>query len=316
VSLRIGTIRSGLTESIHEVSVVVADATGKVIDSDADPDLTFFYRSVIKPFQATVSQELGADLGPEQLAIASASHGGHPIHLAFVTAALAEVGLGPTALRCPPAWPSAAVARDLLVAGGQRGPRPLYHNCSGKHTGFIRACRAQEWPTADYLNPANPIQRRVRELMHEVTGTDPEPDGVDGCGAPTFRGRLPGLATAFGRLSIESRFTEARTAVHRYPALVADNTREDGRFAAWWSGPVKAGAEGLVAAGRHGVGIAAKSHDGSLRAAVMGIIEVSRRLGLLPDVALEALTDVSTPPVLGGGVPVGAMEPIANGGPA
>jgi len=313
VSLRIGTIRSGLIESTHEVSVVVADAAGTRIETLGDPDLTFFYRSVVKPFQATVSQELGADLVPEQLAIASASHGGYPIHLAMVTAALDEIGLDPTALRCPEAWPSSVAARDLLVAAGERRPRPLFHNCSGKHTGFIRACRAQNWPVADYLNPDNPVHRRVRDLLYEVTGTDPDHAGIDGCGAPTFRGRLPGLATAFARLSIEPRFAAARTASHRYPALVADNIRPDGRFAAWWSGPVKAGAQGLVAAGRHGIGIAAKSHEGSLEAAVVGIIEVSRRLGLLPDVALGALDDVARPRVLGGGRPVGAIEPMAAG---
>lgn len=313
MSLRIGTIRSGLVESTHRVSVVVADATGKQIETVGDPELAFFYRSVVKPFQATVSQELGAELGPEQLAIASASHGGYPIHIALVTAALAEIGLDPTALRCPPSWPSSPAARDLLVAGGELKPRPLYHNCSGKHTGFIRACRAQGWPLADYLNPVNPVHRGVHDLLYEVTGTNPDPAGIDGCGAPTFRGRLSGLATAFARLSIEPRFAAARTASHRYPALVADNVREDGRFAAWWSGPVKAGAQGLVAAGRHGIGIAAKSHEGSLDIAVVGIIEVSRRLGLLPDVALDALDDVARPRVLGGGQPVGTTEPILAG---
>jgi L-asparaginase II len=137
-----------------------------------------------------------------------------------------------------------------------------------------------------------------------------EPMGIDGCGAPTLRGELTGLARAFGRLTIEPRFAAAATAMKRFPALLSSNTLNEGKFAAWWGGPVKGGAQGLIAAGRHGIGIAAKSHEGNVEIAIAGMLEAIDRVGLLAQVAAEALVDVAQIPVLGGGRQVGTIEPI------
>jgi L-asparaginase II len=147
-------------------------------------------------------------------------------------------------------------------------------------------------------------------LVEEVTGVAAEPHGVDGCGAPTPRGRLTGLARAFALLSSEPRFSRAATAMQRFPALLSSNNLNEGRFAAWWGGPVKGGAEGLIAAGRNGIGIAAKSHEGDVDIAIAAMLESIDRVGLLSDVARNELADVARPPVLGGGRQVGAIEPI------
>ena len=93
----------------------------------------------------------------------------------------------------------------------------------------------------------------------------------------------------------------------RYPALVAGNDRSDGRLGMWWGGPAKVGAEGLMAAGRNGIGLAVKSAEGSARIAVIGLVEVARRLGLISPGALAALAPEHTPVVLGAGRPVGSV---------
>ncbi len=90
---------------------------------------------------------------------------------------------------------------------------------------------------------------------------------------------------------------------------MASNDRADGKLAAWWDGPVKAGAQGLIGAGRHGIGIAVRSEAGSGDIAVIGLIAVMRHLELLSPVAIDALAEQATPPVLGGGGPVGVIEP-------
>ncbi len=310
--MQLGTIRSGEIESTHEVSVVVTDSADQVVAAWGDPNTEFFYRSAIKPFQATVSLEAGAQLTPEQLGVVCASHGGFPIHLDLTKSILWDAGLDAGALQCPEAWPRDPAAKDLLVAAGHRTERRLYHNCSGKHSGFLAACVARGWPTESYLDVDHPLQERVLRVIGDVTGVDPHPIGVDGCGAPTPRGRLIGLARAFGSLSIDPRFAAARLAVHRFPALVASNLLPDGQFAAWWGGPVKVGAQGLIAAGRNGIGMAAKSHEGSMPIAAAALVEAARALGLLSEVALEALKDVRHIPVLGGGRQVGIIRPLAT----
>ncbi len=310
--MRFATIRSAEIESIHDVSVVLVDGEGRIVMSSGDPEFPFFYRSAIKPFQATISLEAGADLSQEQIAIACSSHGGFPLHQSLVTANLDSAGLTAEALQCPPAWPRDQLAKELMLAAGHRRPNRVFNNCSGKHSAWLAAAAAAGLPTDTYVDRHHPLQQRVLALIKEVTAVDPHPIGVDGCGAPTPRGNLVGLARAFSRLSVEARFERATTAMKRFPAIVSSNTLNEGRFAAWWGGPVKGGAQGLIAAARHGIGIAAKSHEGNVDIAIAAMMEAIRSVGLLSQAATDDLVDVARIPVLGGGRQVGTIEPLPN----
>jgi L-asparaginase II len=305
--VRFSTIRNGLTESFHDVAAVAVDSEGRELFRSGDPDREVFYRSAVKPFQATAALEAGLDLPPEHLAVACSSHGGWPIHVAIVRAILAGAGLDESALQTPAVWPLSQGARDLQMRRGVAAPRPVFHNCSGKHAGMLGACVAQGWPIDTYLDPSHPLQRRIFDVVAAATGIRPEPVGIDGCGAPTLRGSARGLARAFASLSSTDRCARATEAISRFPALVADNSRPDGKLARWWGGPVKVGAEGQIGLGRHGIGIAAKADDGGSNVAVAAAIAVADHLGLVSDVMRDALAGEAAPPVLGAGRPVGAV---------
>jgi L-asparaginase II len=294
-------VRTGVTEAVHQIDAVVVDATGHRLAVWGDPDHVLYYRSAIKPVQAAVSQENGAGLCPEHLAVACASHGGFPVHLATVRVMLDEVGLSETDLGTTPGWPSEAAARDLQVRNGHRSPRRVFHNCSGKHAGFLRACVASGWPIDSYRSPDHPLQRRIEERVRELTGVEPAPAAIDGCGAPAFRGTLAGLALGFARLSSDPAYRAVASAMHRFPGLVAGARRPDARMSRWWHGPLKAGAEGIMAAGARGIGYAVKSRSGSGQIAAVGMLEVMGHLGALSPAAMHALGEVARPPVLGGG---------------
>ncbi|VAW07704.1 Hypothetical protein of L-Asparaginase type 2-like superfamily [hydrothermal vent metagenome] len=306
-------VRNGVVETVYDGGVVATRSDGSVIATWGTIEPIFYWRSAIKLIQATVSQEAGADLTPEQLAVACSSHSGWPTHLATIRKMLHDVGLSEAHLRCPPDWPLGPAARDLVVAAGHRNPRPLFHNCSGKHAAWLRACTAQGWPLGSYLSPDHPLQQRVVALTRDVSGVDPMPTGVDGCGAPVLRTTLTGAARTFAILSSDQRFLESATASHRYAALSSGSERPDAKVGAWWDGPLKVGAAGLIAAGRNGIGIAAKSWSGDKDIAVVLLIEGARRLGLLSAAALTALADVARPATLGGGTPQGAYEPTFDG---
>lgn len=302
-------MRADVAEAWHHGSAIAVDDAGTILAHWGESLLPIYYRSAIKPFQATASQQAGAGLVPEHLALACASHGGQPIHVSIVHSMLEDASLDESLLQCPADWPLSGSARDRLIAAGAKEPRPIFHNCSGKHAGFLRACVAAGWPLDSYLDRDHPLQRSVFDIVAAATGVDPQPLGVDGCGAPVLAGTIRGLATAFARLSRDPQYAEAATAVQRYPSLVADSSRPDGRLAAWWGGPLKVGAQGLVAASRAGVGIAVKSHGGSQTIAVMTLVEVMRLLGMLPEAARNALRDIAQPTVFGGGLRVGAIVP-------
>lgn len=305
--MRFLTVRTGLSESSHEASVFAVDANGVELYRSGDPDQPLFYRSAVKPIQATVALEAGLELPVEHIAVASASHGGWPIHIATVRLMLNNSGLDESALQCPPSWPLSLGARDLQVRRGVGSPKRIFHNCSGKHAAMLGACMIRGWPIETYLDPEHPLQRRIVELVSDATGVRPEPVGIDGCGAPTLRGSVRGLARAFANLSSSERCRPAVDAVSRFPSLVADNSRPDGKLARWWGGPVKVGAEGQIGIGRHGIGVAAKAASGESPVAVAAVIAVADELGLVSDVMREALEPEAAPPSLGGGKPVGAL---------
>lgn len=306
-------VRNGLIEAEHDGAVCAVGLDGRVVASAGDLDRPFFLRSAAKPFQATVSQESGANLSLQHMALACASHGGQAVHVAIVRAMLAEVGLDESALRCPPAWPFGAGAQDQLVAAGHREPRAVWHNCSGKHAAMLRACVATGWPIETYLDADHPLQQRIAVTMHDVLGANHGPVGVDGCGVPAFRGTVRSMANAFARLAGDSRFSFAWNAMHRQPALTSDQSQPAAQIATWVDAAAKHGAEACLGAAVRGrIGVAVKVWDGSPRAVGVGMIAVLDQLGLVSPAAREGLRGISHPPVLGGGKPQGAIEPVVR----
>jgi L-asparaginase II len=304
----VGVVRSGLVESRHPVAVAVADGAGKVVYSSGAVDHPFFLRSTAKPFQAAASQAAGAALVAEELAMASGSHAGQPIHVAMVRSMLRNAGLGEQYLACPPAWPSAEAASRRAAAAGVLVPQSVFHNCSGKHAGMLRACVAQGWDL-DYAPLSHPIQQRSMAAVAEATGERPDPTGVDGCGVPTFRGTVVGLARAYARLATSPGLSQISDAMSRFASLTSDGDSAETQLARWLPAAVKGGAQGaLGVASAGGLGIGAKSWSGDRAPALVAVMAVLDHLGLLSSHAREMLAPVSHPPVLGGARPVGHIE--------
>lgn len=302
-------LRSGVTESVHEGAIAVTDPNGTLIASYGDIDRKFFARSSIKPFQATVSQEAGADLPPEWLAVACASHVGTPIHVATVRAMLADAALTESDLATPADWPRGR-NRDRLVSVPGSVPRAVYHNCSGKHAAFLRAANASGWDLVTYLDPSHPLQTRVRDLLSEVSGSEEMKIGVDGCGAPTFTVSTASLAGAFSCLGNSERFGEVFQSMHRFPRLISGGGMTDAEIAVTVWGLAKRGAEGNFAMTMKGRGsVAVKVFDGSSRAIGPVVTSVLDQLGWLPPSMLETVRRVTRITMSGGGKVVGTVEP-------
>jgi L-asparaginase II len=308
----IGSIRSGLVESEHPVSVVAVDADGAVI-AELGADLTrdFFLRSAPKPLQAAVAQRYGADLNPEQLAVAASSHSAFPVHVAHVEQMLDEVGLDTSALLCPPSRPSSSEADRLWAAMGRGEPERVFHNCSGKHAGMLRACVAQGW-SLQYTDPQHPLHREIIAAVEEASRRTAEPVGVDGCGIPTLRSDVIGLARVFSVLVNDPRYTDVAVNSARLVALTADGTRPEAKLTRWVPSIAKGGAEGCIGLGmlEHGLAFAAKCWTGSLAPAVVGLVALMVEVGVIPEYQLDQLDSVARPHVFGGGRPVGSLQPL------
>lgn len=306
--------RNGLVESRHVGAAVVVSSTGDVVRALGDVDALVYPRSSLKPFQAITVLRSGVSLEGAQLVLASASHAGTAAHVGVVEAILERAGLTEDALQCPLDWPGDPMAAAVARTSGEKCRITM--NCSGKHASFLLACVENGWPTADYLDPAHPLQFRIRETIEEFTGEPVGHLGVDGCGAPLFAVTLRGLATAFSRLA------RGRNAAG--PDADAAQLVEAIRANAWAiEGPgrpntvvieelglvTKGGAEGVMAMGSSGgTAVALKSLDGSHRVTSLVALELLAQAGAVPRANADRVTALVTEKVLGGGVPVGAIR--------
>ena len=145
-------LRGALVESRHTGAVAVVDADGGRVLALGDVERPVYPRSAVKALQALPLVESGAadryGLGPEELALACASHSGEPGHVATATRMLALAGLDAGALEMrraladPPAVGAGAGARRRH---GGRDPQQLLGQARGVS---VRGLRHRRRPRA------------------------------------------------------------------------------------------------------------------------------------------------------------------------
>ena len=286
---------------MHFGAIAVVDSRGHPIASVGDTGTPVVLRSTAKPAQVLPLLDSGAAerfrLAEAEIAIMAGSHGGEPFHVAAVLSVLKKIGLHATALRCgahPPYHrPSAEALRRR-----RRKPGAVHNNCSRKHAGMLALAVHLGAPTATYLEPSHPVQRRIAARLEALAGLEARtlPTAVDGCSAPTFAMPLRNLALLYARLAAgvdgdgaadRSAHRVAR-AMRRHPRMVGGTDRLCTELMrAGRAGLIaKIGAEGMYGLaferGGAGVGVALKIADGEgQRARFSAALETLRQLGSL-----------------------------------
>jgi L-asparaginase II len=284
--------------------------------ADGDHGAQAFLRSAAKPLQALPAVDAGVlerlGLDDRHLALACASHGGSPEHIARVAEILAACGLGVGDLACGPVPP-----RDPAAAGALQGePRRIHHNCSGKHALGLALCVVQGWPIDGYLDAAHPLQRAMAASVAGALAVAAPAQAIDGCGMPTFHAPLAALASAFGQLAgggLGASGTRVAAAMRAHPALVAFPGAIDTELMAALPVVAKIGAEGVIAVGcEDGRGLAVKVADGALRALDPAAVWAVREVLDLP-IAGAALAALAEPAVHNSrGAVVGRLAVVAS----
>jgi L-asparaginase II len=278
--LRVAVRRGAILESVHEVHAVAVRG-GDMVAAAGDASLATSLRSSAKPFQALPLARAYERLSDEQLAIAAASHYGTPLHVEAVRSLLAATGGREEELEC----------------GLQKGrpPEPVFHNCSGKHTGMIAVCRANGWPVAGYRRPDHPLQRLLLDEIADAAEVEPDEvvTGIDGCGVVAFGVPLRRAALGFSRLEEVDGGERIAAAMRANPALVGGEGATDSELMRAQPGAVaKGGAEGLICIlAPDGTGLALKVADGSSRALRPALAAFGADFGL----ALPEFAEVTVP---------------------
>jgi L-asparaginase II len=301
--------RGGAAESIHRVSAAVV-ADGRLVAYARDPDHRAYWRSCAKPFQLMPFMESGgADelgWGADQIALACASHGGEPEHVAIAERMLSDLGLEEGDLACGAAEPLTQRGQRLLRESGGR-PTRLHNNCSGKHAAMLARAQLADWPTAGYDHLDHPVQKSIVGVISEWTDVHVSDMVIarDGCGVPVFGLPLVAMARAFSRFAAAMRgeddvAIQIGSAMLANPFLVGGTDRFDTVLMEDAPGILcKIGAEGVHSAClvNAGIGIALKVEDGASRAQYPALLALLQHLGALPDPLPPRLAEISRKPV-------------------
>jgi L-asparaginase II len=299
-------VRGDVVESVHYGVVAVADADGRLVAGWGDVDTVTYPRSSLKPIQAVGLVESGAfdalGLDEAHLAMACASHRGEPEQVALVGDWLQRLGLPEEMLCCGLDLPADAGAAEAhLRAGGARSR--VFHNCSGKHCGFLSLARHKGWDLGSYSDVAHPGQRLYREVLSELLGRDADslPAGIDGCTLPTIALSVADAARAFARFAAARVAGEGRRAAIRRiqaamrnrPDLLSGRGQATEIIVRHTGGRIilKGGAEAflLAMAPKEGLAVALKIADGNSRGRMLALVEVLLAVGLVTAADADAL---------------------------
>jgi len=304
-------IRDDRVESAHRGHLICLGSDSRVSLKLGDVNTPMYPRSALKPAQAVAMLRAGADLSGPLLAIAAGSHSGGPEHVNLLSEALRSNGLPLDALKCPADAPYGSKERIAWASGGATRERVIM-NCSGKHTGMLIACVANDWPTENYLDESHPLQLLITETVEELCKERVTFTTVDGCGAPLHMVSLSGLANLAQALVLAPADTlEGRVAnaMRAHPDFVSGSGRDTETFMRAVPGFLtKEGAEGVqMGALASGESFAFKIEDGSMRARAPLVGSVLRFFGI-DEATLHALRPVIEPDVLGGGEKKGHIQ--------
>lgn len=296
LSLDVVVTRGALVESHHRVHAAVVDASGRLIGAAYDSALLTHWRSCAKPFQAMPLLESGGfdriGWGDDQLALACASHGGEPEHVAVAEGMLTSIGMEEGDLACGPHDPLASRGQRILRESGAR-PTRLHNNCSGKHAAMLAHAHTNGWAAVGYEREDHPVQRARLDEVAKWSGIDASRivQAIDGCGCVVYGLPLEPMARAYARLADAARRsaeTSSRIvhAMQTRPFLVGGTDRFDSALIEATEGKViaKIGAEGVhsVAVVDEGIGIAVKVEDGAQRAQFPAVLRVLQHYDALP----------------------------------
>ncbi|CAM5783662.1 MULTISPECIES: asparaginase [Brevibacillus] len=208
--------RGGVLENIHFGVICGVDESGKVILSAGSEEHMTFLRSAAKPFQAipVAKQKIDEKFGltSREAALFAASHRGETYHMEGLESILKKTGISEEELLTCPTYPLNEEPKFACLREGVP-KRRLFHNCSGKHLGFLALSKEMGYPTDSYYDVSHPAQQSALEAFAYLAEypKDKIGLGVDGCGFPVFAVPLVNIAKAYLKLACPDLIADAET---------------------------------------------------------------------------------------------------------
>ncbi len=306
--------RSGITEvQVYGMISVVEGTLGgepKQLLCYGDVNYLLWSRSLLKPWQLLSHFQEVVDnysqLNESHLTLMMSSHSSEAAHLKLLDEIMTMGDVSDHLLRCPATYPLANEMRIALKMEG-KPPSSIYHNCSGKHFGYLLALKATGHDMESYANPDGEHFQPLKELLADLTHrpiSDFDYATTDGCQLPNFAMTPREMAVAYLQLACGAKSPNKRVSqlnelgelMRAHPQVIGGVERFDSRLMAGLFANVdevplvaKEGADGLLGIGvapntkyPHGLGILIKLSSGNETRHMQALVkELFRQLGLL-----------------------------------
>ncbi|MCH1625211.1 asparaginase [Fredinandcohnia quinoae] len=205
--------RAGIVENIHIGMICGVNNRLETQFHLGDDSHYTFFRSASKPIQAIpifLTNSIDKyNLTKEEAALFTASHRGEAYHIAALESLLKKCPVTEADLYCPASYPLNARPKEEMIRNGLE-KRRLYHNCSGKHIGFITACRELGYPVEGYWEVEHPLQQHIMQILSILSEVPVSKItvGLDGCGVPVFAIPLKSMAITYLKLACPELITD------------------------------------------------------------------------------------------------------------
>lgn len=215
-------MRANLLENVYAGVICGVNDKKEAVYQVGNIQHKTYFRSASKPIQALpaflAKIDLKHGLTDKETALFTASQRGEIYHIEALESMKEKLNIDEAALFCPPSHSLNAVPRDEMIQQNVE-KRRLYHNCAGKHMGFIATCRELGLPIDGYWKVEHPLQQQILQILSYLSET-PLADihiGIDGCGVPVFAIPLHNMAIVSLKLACPDLIGDAklREAVER-----------------------------------------------------------------------------------------------------
>jgi len=198
--------RSGLMENVHYGQISAVNLTKEEFVSVGQDYEPVYFRSAAKPFQAipifmtNFIEKYG--ITSKESALFLASQRGEIYHQEALVSLLEKLPINENELICAASYPLNEEPKTKYIQQGFE-KRKLFHNCAGKHLGFLTACLANGYDVKQYCHPEHPLQQMIKKYIAYLSEYEVEKirTGIDGCGAPVFAIPLKNMAIAYLKLA-------------------------------------------------------------------------------------------------------------------
>ncbi|GIN84358.1 asparaginase [Heyndrickxia sporothermodurans] len=199
-------MRADLVENVHTGIICGVNDKLEQVFQVGDMQQKVFFRSAAKPIQALpiFLTNIIANYGllEQEAALFAASHRGEAYHISSLESMLHKLPVEETELFCPPSLPLNEMPREQMLREGKM-KRRLYHNCSGKHMGFVAVCHELGYPVNGYWKVDHPLQKQIIQILSTLSEVPISEItiGIDGCGVPVFAIPIRNMAITYLKLA-------------------------------------------------------------------------------------------------------------------